>query len=137
MTVGIAPGLRDTLLTYMLNYGSPSRPADVYYLKWHTADPGAAGTTAASTMLPDRDVLAGNTPFWEDGTGVGVAKNTTLGESSVAGAGTETISHFSCWPHATTGTVLFTGTTTSSPITEGDKLTYGAGDLTVTITGAA
>jgi len=139
MTVGIEATLRESMLDWICNIGTPTRPTDTYYLQWHIADPGAAGTTSISTALPNRDALAGPTPFWEAGASGtdGVVQNAKAGESAAAG-GADTISHFSVWSAATLGTFLFSGTvTTPQVVASGGKLTYAIGALTVTLNGAA
>lgn len=138
MALGIIKELRETMLEWITNIGTPSRPTDAYYIQWHTADPGVAGSTAISTALAGRDVLAGTSPFWQVGTaGDGIVENKTAGESSAA-TGSQTITHFSIWNASTVGTCYCTGDLASGQaVTSGGKLTYEIGDLTLTMTGAA
>lgn len=144
MTTGISVTVREEMLKWLANITGATQPDDVYYLQWHTEDPGVAGTTSISLLLTTRDVIAGATPFWVVGSGGvdGIVENKEAGESAVAGAGTpEEIDFFSVWKHVTnaaTTDFVFSGTVTGAPsLAVGGKLTYSAGDLTVTLTGAA
>ena len=143
MTIGIEKSVREEMLLWMTNTTSPaaSQPANTHFLQWHTADPGIAGATAVSTALPStpRDTLTGGAGAqWVVGTADdGILENSTLGETVAAG-GADTITHFSVFDASTAGNFLFSGTVTpNAVIATSGKLTYGAGDLTVTLTGAA
>ena len=143
MSIGLAHGVVDQLLLWLAN-GAATQPGDPKYIQWHTGDPEDEGTQNIASMFPNRDIIAGTTPFWQiDATsfivnGYARIKNTTAGESSAAsGTGTVTITHFSVWDAAVNGNFLFSGTTTNKTIAVNEKLTYAAGALTVSITGAA
>ena len=135
MATGLSTATIDAMLEWAFHFGSASQPVDTYYIQWHDGDPGAAGTANIATNLSSRDVLAGSTPFWEAGLD-GQAKNKTAGESSQA-AGAATITHFSIWTLATNGVFKGSGTTNSVTLATNEKLTYGAGDLTIDITEAS
>jgi len=141
MAVGLSEAIRDLMLQWFGNIvASPPRPVDTWWLQWHTNDPGIDGDANVSTMLPNRDALAGSNPWWalEAVLNDGEMSNTAAGESSVAIAGSETISHFSCWSLSTLGVFYFSGdVVTPQPIAEDGKLTYATGVLKVSITGAA
>jgi hypothetical protein len=97
------------------------------FVQLHTADPGAAGTTAVSAVTT-RNALTHNAP---SGTSMTLA---TLGAYSMTA--TETISHFSVWSASSAGTFLYSGVLTASKsVTSGDTLTFTS--LTVSITPAA
>jgi hypothetical protein len=85
------------------------------YIKLHTADPGAAGTTAASAETT-RKALS----FAAPSAGSSAATQVTW---TAWAAGTETISHFSIWDASTAGNLLATGALASSKaMTNGDTL---------------
>lgn len=67
------------------------------YAKLHTADPGAAGTTAASAETTRKAMTFGSAS-------AGVATQTGTVSWSSWTAGSETISHVSYWDAATGGT---------------------------------
>lgn len=87
------------------------------YVKLHTADPGSAGTTAASANTT-RVVLA-----WAAASAGSKAINGTLPQWATWAAGSETISHISVWDNLTAGNFLFSAALTASkPMTNGDTL---------------
>lgn len=86
-------------------------------VKLHTADPGAAGTTAASAEAT-RKVLT-----WAAASAGSKAITTTLPSWTAWAAGSETISHISIWDNITAGVFLFSAALTASkPMTNGDTL---------------
>jgi hypothetical protein len=92
------------------------------YLKVHTGDPGAAGTTNASANTT-RQALTFAAPS---------AGSTTASQVSWSAwaAGSETITHWSIWDASTAGTFIQSGAlSTSKAMTNGDTL-----QLTVTLT---
>lgn len=140
MAVGLSETNIDLILEWFGNIGTPTRPVDTWFIAWHVGDPGAAGTANPATTLTARDALAGSNPFWAlDGGTVGQMSNTAAGESSTAAAGgPELITHFSVWTLVSAGVFSFSGTVvTPQNVAENGKLTYGIGDLKVSITGAS
>lgn len=132
MATGFSGDTAELLLEWFGGIGTPTQPTD-FYIQWHTADPGAAGTTAVSTGLATRTQLGG-TPEWQVGTADdGEIENSTAGETPTATGG-DTITHFSIWSASTSGTFYFSGSLAASKtVASGDKLTWGVGDLTVSI----
>lgn len=91
------------------------------YVKLHTADPGAAGTTAPSANTT-RVILA-----WSAAASGSKAITATLPSWATWAAGSETISHISVWDNLTVGSLLFTAALTASkPMTNGDTLNLTA-----------
>jgi hypothetical protein len=89
-------------------------PTNVY-LRVHTGDPGAAGTANASAET-DRKQLTFAAP-----------SGNAIAASQVSwtawDAGSETISHFSIWDHATAGNFLQSGAFgASKAVSNGDTL---------------
>jgi hypothetical protein len=79
------------------------------YVKLHTGDPGAAGTSNAA-----------------------IASDADLTWTNIAGS--EDATHFTAWDNATTGNFLFSGTITGNPYTAGDTYTIASGALNVSLT---
>jgi len=142
MALGINPVLAEDMLEWLTDIAEPAAPATDYFVQWHTAEPGIAGATAIATTAfstpPTRHQMVGTTSYFVVGTADdGEVENRNAGESAEAD-GSQTITHFSIWSAATSGTFLFSGDLDSpQAVTAGGKLTYGAGDLTVSISGAA
>lgn len=88
------------------------------YVKLHTADPGSAGTTAASANTT-RVIAA-----WAAAAVGSKAINGTLPVWALWAAGAETITHISVWDNISAGSFLYSGVlTTARPMTNGDTLT--------------
>jgi hypothetical protein len=97
------------------------------YMKLHTADPGAAATTAPSANTT-RVVIA-----WAAASGASKAITSTLPSWASWAAGSETISHISVWDNLTAGNVLYTfALTTPKAITNGDTLNMTAHSFALT-----
>jgi hypothetical protein len=117
MTVGLsAVDFANKVLNHMLRATASTAPAG-NFVKLHTADPGAAGTTAASsvTTRPSATFSAAsagscslsNTPSW----------------ASWAGTNGEVVSHISAWDASTAGTFLYSAALTASKtVNTGDTL---------------
>jgi len=117
MTVGLsAVNFANKVLDHMLRVTASTAPA-ANYVKLHTADPGAAGATAASSVTTRSQATfaaasAGscslsNTPSW----------------ASWAGTNGEVVSHISVWDASTAGTFLYSAALTASKtVNTGDTL---------------
>lgn len=123
MTVGFASGHLDALINIM-------RATDatqwVPWLKLHTADPGAAGTTAASAETTRKQLS-----FAAPSTASTVRSSAATQVSWTSWtAGSETISHFSVWDASTAGNFKFSGAFAASrSVVNGDTL-----NATITVT---
>lgn len=96
------------------------------YVKLHTGDPGAAGTSNASGNTTRQQIT------WSAAASGSKSMSGTLSWSAWA-AGTETISHISIWDNSTAGNVLWTGALSSSKtVNNGDTLNITA--LTAALT---
>lgn len=116
MTVGMsAANLANTWLN-VLSGTTFTAPANSY-VKLHTADPGAAGATAASANTT-RVVLA-----WSAASAGSKAITATLPQWAAWASGSETITHISVWDNLTAGNFLFSAALTASKaVTNGDTL---------------
>ncbi len=118
MAVGLsAVNFANKILDHMLRATASTAPAG-NFVKLHTADPGSAGATAASsvTTRPSATFNAAsagactlsNTPTW----------------ASWAGTSPETVTHISVWDASSAGTFLYSVALTSSKVVQtGDTLT--------------
>ncbi len=86
------------------------------YVKLHTGDPGAAGTSNASAETTRKAIT------WSAAASGSKSMSGTLSWTSWA-AGTETISHISIWDNSTAGNVLWSGQLSSNKtVNNGDTL---------------
>jgi hypothetical protein len=95
MTVGIATAQADAILN-LYRATNITAPVSIF-IKLHTADPGAAGATAAS------GVTTRNAATWNAPSSNAITLNTL---STWAMTGTETITHLSFWDASTAGNFL-------------------------------
>jgi hypothetical protein len=96
------------------------------YVKLHTGDPGAAGTSNAATETTRKSAS-----FAAAANGA-IASDADLTWTNIAGS--EDATHFTAWDNATTGNFLFSGTITGNPYTAGDTYTIASGALNVSLT---
>lgn len=97
------------------------------YVKLHTADPGSAGTTAASANTT-RVILS-----WAAASAGSKAITTTLPVWATWAAGSETITHMSVWDDLTAGNFLYSfALTASKAMTNGDTLTLASHSFALT-----
>lgn len=126
MTAGLhAVNLANKLMD-VLGGSNITAPTNVY-VKLHTGDPGAAGTSNASANTT-RVIVA-----WAAASGGSKAANGTLPSWASWAAGSETISHISIWDNLTTGSFLWSGALSSSvAVVNGNTLSLTS--LTAAIT---
>jgi flagellar capping protein FliD len=115
----MATGLAVTTLANkwldMLRAVAFTAPAGTF-IKLHTADPGAAATTAPSAVTTRQSAT-----FSAAASGAIALSNTP----AFAMTASETISHISVWDASTAGNVLFTGAlTTARVVVNTDTLTF-------------
>jgi hypothetical protein len=97
------------------------------YVKLHTADPGAAATTAPSANTT-RVVMA-----WAAASAGSKAIQATLPSWTAWASGTETISHISVWDNLTAGNFLYSfALTVAKQVTNGDTLNLTAHSISFT-----
>ena len=115
MTVGLAATTLANNWLNMLRGTAFTAPAATY-IKLHTADPGAAGTTAASAVTTRQSAT-----FSAASGGAIALSNST----SFTMTGTETISHISVWDASSAGNFLWSAAlTTSKSVVNTDTLTF-------------
>jgi hypothetical protein len=120
MTVGLHTVNLANKWLDMLGGTAFTAPA-VTAMKLHTADPGAAATTAASAETTRKALT------WSAAASGSKSITTTLPQWAGWTAGSETISHVSVWDSTTAGNVLLTAALAASkPMTNGDTLNITA-----------
>jgi hypothetical protein len=95
------------------------------WIKLHTGDPGAAGTSNAATETTRKQAS------WNASSGGATANSGSFGWTGVSGS--EDYTHFSAWTASTAGTFGFSGTISANAVTIGDNFTVNAGDLDVSL----
>lgn len=113
-------------------FGSASQSGwSTPFVKLHTGDPGAAGTTAASAETTRKALT-----FSAASAGSKAATGSPVAQWTAWSAGTETISHLSIWTAATAGTFLASLALSASKVVNNtDTLNLTA--LTLSITNLA
>jgi hypothetical protein len=94
VTVGIASAQATDVLNLYRNTAGTARTP---FVQLHTADPGAAGTTAVAAVTT-RNAITWNAPS--------AGSMTLLALSDYTGVSSETITHVSLWTASTAGTFL-------------------------------
>lgn len=125
MAVGLAAGVANSILDALVNSTPWSEPAG-FFVKLHTGDPGAAGTSNAATET-DRVQVTGTVP-----SGGAISNANDLDWTGVAA--TETYTHVSFWSASTGGTFLGSDQLAAPKAMDaGDDFTIAAGELDLSI----
>lgn len=119
MAVGLSAANLANRWLDMLSGTAFTAPANTF-VKLHTADPGAAGATAASANTTRPQLT------WAAASAGSKAISASASWASWA-AGTETLTHISVWDASTAGNFLFSvALTTAKTVTNGDTFTLTA-----------
>lgn len=103
--------------------------AGTVYVKLHTADPGAAGTTAPASNTTRAAVTFAAAS--------GGSKTSNADATWTSVPTTETYTHFSLWTASSGGTFLYSGTVTGGAVTAGQDFKIPSGSLVANITPAS
>lgn len=123
----IAVGERNKMLDALTGRTTYTANA-AFYVKLHTGDPGAAGTSNAATETTRQAATFGSAA-------ASGAISNTVAMSWTGLAATETISHVSFWTASTAGTFLGSDDLPSAQnVNSGGAFTIPVGDLDLTIT---
>jgi hypothetical protein len=96
-------------------------------MKLHTADPGSAGTTAASAETTRKALT------WSAASAGSKAIAATLPQWATWSAGTETLSHASVWDNISAGNFLYSfAFTASKAVANGDTVNVTAHTISFT-----
>ena len=98
-----------------------------YWIQLHTADPGAAGTTAVAGNATRKQVS-----FGVAASGA-MSNDTALSWTSGEVDTSEDYTHWSAWTLSSAGVFIQSGTMTANAVTTGDTFTIPIGDLDLTI----
>jgi hypothetical protein len=133
MAVGLSATIANDFLEWLFNASATSAAPTNIWIQLHTADPGAAGTTAVAGNATRKDLTAAM------GTAAsGAITNTsaitwTTGEVDTS----EDYTHWSLFDASTAGTFLCSGLMTANAVTVGDEFTIPVGDLDASFATAA
>lgn len=127
MTTGIATSQANAILDAYCRSVAYSDPAG-FFVKLHTGDPGAAGTSNAATETTRKATT------FSAASGGAVVTSASLDWTTVAG--TETYTHVSYWDTVGPAGGTFLGSdnlNTPRSVNAGDNFSIAAGSLTVTL----
>jgi len=121
-----AAGILDALGN-ATNYTAPT----AFWIQLHTADPGAAGTTAIAGNATRKQVSFGAA------SGGAIANDVAVSWTAGEVDSSEDYTHWSAWTASSAGTFICSGTMTANAVVIGDTFTIPIGDLDLTLTVAA
>jgi hypothetical protein len=124
MATGISSYLGNAWLDALGN--NTSFAVTTVYVKLHTGDPGANGTSSPATETTRKSVS------FAAASGGSLASDDAVTWTNIAGS--EDSTHFTAWDNVSAGNFLFSGTITANPYTAGDTFTIASGALTVSLT---
>ncbi len=119
--------LENAWLDHLLGTASYTPPSNVY-IQLHTGAPGETG--AANVAATSTRVIIG----FDAPSGLAIASTSEVDMGTAAAD--ETLTDFTIWDALTAGNCLVIGTMADVVATTGDPLTFAAGDVTVTCSGA-
>jgi len=125
MAVGLAAATANGFLDAICNATAFSRSA--IYIQLHTADPGAAGTTAVAGNATRKQVSFGAASGGAISSDAAVTW--TTGEVDTS----EDYTHYSLWDASTAGNFIGSGTVTANAVTAGDTFTIASGDIDLSL----
>jgi hypothetical protein len=127
MATGVSSYLANAWLDALGNATSYS--VAVVYVKLHTGDPGANGTSNAATETTRK---AASFAAASSGS---IASDAAITWTNIAGS--QDATHFTAWDNVSAGNFLFSGTITANAYSAGDTFTISSGALTVSLTVAS
>lgn len=130
MALGLASATAASILDGLGNATNWTAPT-AFWIQLHTADPGAAGTTAIAGNATRKQVSFGAASGGTIANDAAVAW--TTGEVDT----TEDYTHWSAHTASSAGTFLCSGTVTANAVVTADTFTIPIGDLDLTLSTAA
>ena len=130
MATGLAPATANSLLDALVNAANYTAPTAVW-LQLHTADPGAAGTTAVATNTTRKDI----TVAFSAAAAGAVTNDVAVTWTSVPAS--EDYTHCTAWSASSAGTFYWSSAITANAVTTGDTFTLAVGDIDLSFTVAA
>ena len=129
MAVGLSPTILNAWLDGLCRSVTWTEPAG-FFLKLHTGDPGAAGTSNAAANTTRVAVTC------SAASGGAITNSAAVSWTTVPNA--ETYSHWSAWDASTAGTFLCSDDlAVARTVAIGDDFEIAAGELDIAITPAA
>jgi hypothetical protein len=126
MAVGLAAATANAILNALCRSTAWTEPAELW-IKIHTGDPGAAGTSNAATETDRIQATFGTNAS-------GGAISNTAASTWTSVAATETYTHVSVWDASTSGNFIFSAQLAASKAVDaGDDFTIPIGDIDVTL----
>jgi hypothetical protein len=132
MALGLSSAITNDILDALCtNSAFTTLPVAAFWIQLHTADPGAAGTTAIAGNATRKQITFG-------AAAAGAVTNTaavtwTTGEVDTS----EDYTHWSAWTASSAGTFLCSGLMTANAVIVGDTFQIPIGDLDLTLSTAA
>lgn len=132
MAVGLASAVAAALLDALANQSNYTAPTALW-IELHTAEPGAAGTTAVAGNATRKDIT---TAF---GAASGGTCTTTVDITWSSGEvdTSEDYTHYAIFSASTAGTFYWSGPITANAVVTGDQFKILAGDLDLSLSTAA
>jgi len=130
MAVGLASAQAAGILDALGNATNYTAPT-AFWIQLHTAEPGAAGTTAIAGNATRKQVSFGAA------SGGAIANDTAVTWTTGEVDTSEDYTHWSAWTLSAAGTFICSGTMTANAVTTGDEFTIPIGDIDLTLTVAA
>jgi hypothetical protein len=130
MALGFSSTQAAAVLNAYFNATNLTAPTAIW-MQLHTADPGAAGTTAVAGNTTRKDVTA----VFSAASGGTVTNDVAVTWTSVSTS--EDYTHYSIHSASSAGTFYWSGSITANPVTAGDTFTLAIGDIDATLSTAA
>lgn len=130
MATGLSAAVANSMLDAYCRNVAWTQPA-AFWVQLHTADPGAAGTTAVATETTRKQIT------FSAASGGAITNSAQVQWLSYP-TGSDTITHVSFWDAATSGTFIGSDAlATARTPGSGDTVTLAAGDLDLSLPIAA
>ena len=100
------------------------------YIQLHTAEPGAAGTTAVAAETRRMAVSFGAPSAPAAGV-ITISNDVQVQYTNISG--TQDAANYSLWDAATSGNFLGSGVINANAYTAGDTLTFAVGDIDISL----
>jgi hypothetical protein len=133
MALGLSEAIANDFLEWLCNASATSAAPTNIWIQLHTADPGAAGTTAVAGNATRKDLTASMGAAASGLISNNAAITWTTGEVDTS----EDYTHWSLFDAETVGTFLASGTMTANAVTAGDEFSIPTGDLDLSFATAA
>jgi hypothetical protein len=125
MATGLSVSIANSFLDWIFNgTAMPTAPTAIW-IQLHTADPGAAGTTAVAGNATRKDLRAAMANATGGTITSDVALTWTAGEVDTS----EDYTHWSAWTLSSAGTFLVSGTVSANAVTTGDEFSIPVGEF--------